>query len=77
MVTYEEIDEDLETEVTEECSRFGEVSRVIIYQEKQGEEENADVIVKIFVEFSDPKGEHLKISFYYVRQSFCEKKHLF
>lgn len=52
MVSIEEVDEDLEEEVTEECSRFGEVSRVIIYQEKQGEEENAEVIVKIFVEFA-------------------------
>ncbi|XP_066915151.1 poly(U)-binding-splicing factor PUF60-like isoform X1 [Clytia hemisphaerica] len=52
MVSVEEVDEDLEEEINEECSRFGEVKRVIIYQEKQGEEENAEVIVKIFVEFS-------------------------
>ena len=52
MVDAEEVDEELETEVTEECSRFGEVTRVIIYQEKQGEEDDAEVIVKIFVEFS-------------------------
>jgi len=52
MVTIEEVDEDLEEEITEECSRFGEVSRVVIYQELQGEEENAEVIVKIFVEFN-------------------------
>ena len=32
--------------------KFGSVNRVIIYQEKQGEEEDADIIVKIFVEFS-------------------------
>ena len=56
MVTFEEIDEDLENEVTDECSRFGEVNRVVIYQEKQGEEDSAEVIVKIFVEFSAPKG---------------------
>lgn len=55
MVTAEEIDDDLEEEITEECSRFGEVSRVVIYQEKQGEEEEAEIIVKIFVEFA--KGE--------------------
>jgi len=54
MVTIDEVDEDLEEEVTEECSRFGEVTKVIIYQEKQGEEEFADVIVKIFVEFKNP-----------------------
>ena len=57
MVSVEEIDEDLEEEVTDECSRFGEVRRVIIHQEWQGEEEDADVIVKIFVEFSKPSGK--------------------
>ena len=57
MVSVEEVDEDLEEEINEECSRFGEVKRVIIYQEKQGEEENAEVIVKIFVEFSKSEGQ--------------------
>ncbi|XP_065648745.1 poly(U)-binding-splicing factor PUF60 isoform X5 [Hydra vulgaris] len=52
MVTSDEVDEELQTEVTEECSRFGDVVRVVIYQERQGEEDNAEVIVKIFVEFS-------------------------
>uniref|UniRef100_A0A3B3CX37 Poly-U binding splicing factor b n=1 Tax=Oryzias melastigma TaxID=30732 RepID=A0A3B3CX37_ORYME len=52
MVGPEDIDDDLEGEVTEECGKFGTVNRVIIYQEKQGEEEDADIIVKIFVEFS-------------------------
>lgn len=56
MVDAEEVDEELETEVTEECSRFGEVVRVIIYQEKQGEEDDAEVVVKIFVEFSQSSG---------------------
>ncbi|XP_051735017.1 poly(U)-binding-splicing factor PUF60a isoform X2 [Ctenopharyngodon idella] len=52
MVGPEDVDDDLEGEVTEECGKFGAVNRVIIYQEKQGEEEDAEVIVKIFVEFS-------------------------
>lgn len=52
MVGPEDIDDELEGEVTEECGKFGNVNRVIIYQEKQGEEEDAEVIVKIFVEFS-------------------------
>uniref|UniRef100_A0A8C8CZF9 RRM domain-containing protein n=1 Tax=Oncorhynchus tshawytscha TaxID=74940 RepID=A0A8C8CZF9_ONCTS len=52
MVGPEDIDDDLEGEVTEECGKFGAVNRVIIYQEKQGEEEDAEIIVKIFVEFS-------------------------
>uniref|UniRef100_A0A3P8RPT3 Poly(U) binding splicing factor 60 n=1 Tax=Amphiprion percula TaxID=161767 RepID=A0A3P8RPT3_AMPPE len=51
MVGPDDIDDDLEGEVTEECGKFGQVKRVIIYQERQGEEDDADVIVKIFVEF--------------------------
>lgn len=38
--------------------RFGNVERVIIYQEKQSEEEDAEIIVKIFVEFSAGAGRH-------------------
>ncbi|XP_028987275.1 poly(U)-binding-splicing factor PUF60a isoform X2 [Betta splendens] len=53
MVGPEDIDDDLEGEVTEECGKFGQVKRVIIYQERQGEEDDADIIVKIFVEFSE------------------------
>ncbi|XP_071793660.1 poly(U)-binding-splicing factor PUF60-like isoform X1 [Asterias amurensis] len=53
MVGIEDLDDDLEGEVTEECGKFGQVNRVVIYQERQGEEEDAEVIVKIFVEFSD------------------------
>ncbi|KAG9274019.1 poly(U)-binding-splicing factor PUF60-B isoform X1 [Astyanax mexicanus] len=53
MVGPEDIDDDLEGEVTEECGKFGAVNRVIIYQERQGEEDDAEIIVKIFVEFSD------------------------
>ncbi|XP_070700929.1 poly(U)-binding-splicing factor PUF60a [Pempheris klunzingeri] len=53
MVGPDDIDDDLEGEVTEECGKFGQVKRVIIYQERQGEEDDADIIVKIFVEFSE------------------------
>ncbi|XP_008335676.1 poly(U)-binding-splicing factor PUF60-like [Cynoglossus semilaevis] len=53
MVGPDDIDDDLEGEVTEECGKFGQVKRVIIYQERQGEEDDADVIVKIFVEFAE------------------------
>eukprot|EP00117_Sycon_ciliatum_P046662 scpid68305/ scgid33395/ Poly(U)-binding-splicing factor PUF60-B len=51
MVAVEDLDEELESEVTEECSRHGKVQRVVIYQERQGEEDDAEVIVKIFVRF--------------------------
>ena len=41
----------------EECSKYGEVNKVVIYTERQGEEDNADQIVKIFVEFQSSKGK--------------------
>nr|XP_033789149.1 poly(U)-binding-splicing factor PUF60 isoform X2 [Geotrypetes seraphini] len=61
MVDPKDIDDDLEGEVTEECGKFGAVNRVIIYQEKQGEEEDAEIIVKIFVEFSMVSETHKAI----------------
>ncbi len=56
MVIAEDLDEDLEDEVTSECSKYGNVERVVIYQEKQGTEDDADIIIKIFVVFSTPEG---------------------
>jgi len=56
MVGPEDLDEALESEVTDECGRYGHVRRVIIYQEKQTDEDNAEVVVKIFVEFSQNSG---------------------
>ena len=56
MVGPEDLDEELETEVTEECGKYGNVNRVIIYQERQSEEEDAEVIVKLFVEFKSETG---------------------
>lgn len=58
MIGPEDVDESLQEEIQEECSKFGTVERVIIYNEKQSEDdENAEVIVKIFVEFAETKGE--------------------
>ena len=57
MVDAEDLDEELEEEVTGECSKYGGVERVVIYQEKQGVEEDADIVVKIFVMFTKPAGE--------------------
>ncbi|ODM94227.1 Poly(U)-binding-splicing factor half pint [Orchesella cincta] len=54
MVSPEDVDDSLQDEITEECNRYGTVERVIIYQEKQSEEEDAPVVVKIFVEFTNP-----------------------
>ncbi|XP_054731080.1 poly(U)-binding-splicing factor half pint isoform X1 [Anastrepha obliqua] len=55
MVGPEDVDETLQEEIQEECTKFGTVSRVIIFNEKQTEnedDEEAEIIVKIFVEFS-------------------------
>jgi len=56
MVGSDDVDEDLESEVVDECSRYGNVNRVIIYQEKQSEDDDAEILVKIFVEFHQPSG---------------------
>jgi poly(U)-binding-splicing factor PUF60 len=57
MVGVEDLDDDLESEVTDECGKYGNVERVIIYQEKQSEDENAEIVVKLFVEFSQSAGK--------------------
>lgn len=44
--------------------RYGNVERVIIYQEKQSEDEDAEIIVKIFVEFTSGTG-------YFILFFFC------
>ena len=56
MVGPDEVDEELQEEIEEECGKFGAVERVIIYQEKQSEDEDAEIIVKIFVEFKANDG---------------------
>ncbi|XP_069677782.1 poly(U)-binding-splicing factor half pint isoform X6 [Periplaneta americana] len=53
MVEPKDVDETLQEEIQDECSKYGIVERVIIYNEKQSEDDDdAEVIVKIFVEFS-------------------------
>lgn len=61
MVTAEDLDEDLEEEVTSECSKHGSVERVVIYQERQSAEDDAEVIVKIFVLFLTGAGRSCSI----------------
>jgi poly(U)-binding-splicing factor PUF60 len=63
MIGIEDLDDELESEVTDECGIYGLVNRVIIYQERQSEEEDAEIIVKIFVEFSAPSGESFDFDF--------------
>ncbi|XP_046840513.1 splicing factor 45-like isoform X2 [Xenia sp. Carnegie-2017] len=49
MVGPGEVDDELEPETAEECSKYGEVQKVIIYEIPQGVAE--DEAVRIFVEF--------------------------
>lgn len=58
MVTPEDVDEALQEEIEEECNKYGKVENVIIYQERQSDEADAEIQVKIFVEFS--AHEHVK-----------------
>uniref|UniRef100_A0AAR5PBM4 RRM domain-containing protein n=1 Tax=Dendroctonus ponderosae TaxID=77166 RepID=A0AAR5PBM4_DENPD len=51
MVGPEDVDESLQDEIQEECSKYGQVERVIIYNERQNEDDKNDVIVNIFVKF--------------------------
>uniref|UniRef100_A0A5S6QKN1 RRM domain-containing protein n=1 Tax=Trichuris muris TaxID=70415 RepID=A0A5S6QKN1_TRIMR len=52
MVSAADVDEYLHEEVTEECARFGEVERVVIYQEQVGEDADSTITVKVFVKYS-------------------------
>ena len=55
MLSADEIDGEVEAEVTEECENYGTVRKVVIYQEKQSQADDAEIVVKIFVEFSMPQ----------------------
>lgn len=60
MVGPEDVDETLQEEIQEECSKYGAVEKVVIYKEKQtdnDDDEFDDVIVKIFVLFSMSSGK--------------------
>lgn len=57
MVGPEDVDETLQEEIQDECSKFGAVVKVIIYKEKQTDNDDFDdTIVKIFVEFTMMSG---------------------
>ena len=59
MVASDELDDQLQEEIEEECSKYGDVENVLIYQERQSEEDDAEIVVKIFVEFGHPS--HAKV----------------
>ena len=67
MVGSDELDDQLQEEIEEECSKYGDVHNVLIYQERQSEDEDAEIVVKIFVEFG--QASHAKVG----RQSWREK----
>ncbi|VEL15827.1 unnamed protein product [Protopolystoma xenopodis] len=59
MVGPEDCDDDLEGEVKEECCKYGQVDRVVIYQEL---DENGSLIIKIFVVFSESESVDRAVS---------------
>ncbi|XP_063830299.1 poly(U)-binding-splicing factor half pint [Ostrinia nubilalis] len=55
MVSADEVDTALHHEIQEECSKWGRVERLVIYNERQSEDDDpAHANVKIFVQFADP-----------------------
>jgi half-pint family poly-U binding splicing factor len=50
MANAEDVNDNLQHEVTEECSKYGDIIKVLFYTEQQ-ENNNTEPIVKIFVEF--------------------------
>lgn len=55
MVAADEVDEALHHEIQEECSKWGRVGRLVIYNERQNEDDDpAHADVKIFVQFAEP-----------------------
>ena len=61
------MDETLQEEIQDECSKYGVVEKVIIYKEKQTDNDDdmdyGDIIVKIFVEFSLSSGKSISVKF--------------
>lgn len=53
MIQFDDLDDDFEDEVKEECeTKYGPVNEVLVYLEKQSEDEDAETIVKVFIEFT-------------------------
>lgn len=64
MVAAEEVDEALHHEIQEECAKWGRVERLVIYNERQAEDDDpAHARVKIFVQFAQSEGQsHVLVS---------------
>lgn len=56
MVTPNDVDDNLKAEIEEECTSYGTVKHVVIYQERESDSPDAPTRVKIFVEFEGPNG---------------------
>ncbi|KAM3960432.1 poly(U)-binding-splicing factor hfp isoform 5-T6 [Aphomia sociella] len=55
MVAAHEVDDALHHEIQEECAKWGRVQRLVIYNERQAEDDDpAHALVKIFVQFAEP-----------------------
>jgi len=52
MVTVNEIDEDLQSEITSECSKYGEVVKVVVWIVPESPTEE----VRIFIQFNTIEG---------------------
>ncbi|KAF0988469.1 hypothetical protein HZS_2218, partial [Henneguya salminicola] len=55
LVTLDQVDDQLKSELEQECSKYGKVKQVVINREKQGESADSSTIVKIFVQFSETR----------------------
>ncbi|XP_045513200.1 poly(U)-binding-splicing factor half pint isoform X3 [Pieris brassicae] len=56
MVSPRDVDEALHHEIRDECGKWGQVRRLVIYNERQSEDDDpAHAHVKIFVEFAEPE----------------------
>jgi hypothetical protein len=58
MVTVGDVDADLEGEIKEECSKYGEVKKVVIHVDRQndGSMPPPDSLAKVFVEYINNAG---------------------
>jgi len=52
MVTADEIDEDLQSEITSECSKYGEVVKVVVWIVPESPSDE----VRIFIQFNTTEG---------------------